>query len=76
MAGWQYSGLAGYLRTGKGVTRALTTFLTFCGAVSMSSSTLASLLSASKFYNFTCWTAFVLSIPLLLIHGLGVPRWN
>ena len=30
--------------------------------------------SQARFYNFTAWTGFLCSIPLLLLHTLGVPR--
>jgi len=66
-------GVAGYLSSGKGLTRVLVTLVTFCGAVSMSSADLAPFLSQAKFYNFTAWTGFLCSIPLLLLHTLGVP---
>ena len=32
--------------------------------------------SQARFYNFTAWTGFLCSIPLLLLHTLGVPRWD
>ena len=82
--------MAGYLSSGRGLTRVLVTvrskvkkviflapsqLVTFCGAVSMSSADLAPFLSQAKFYNFTAWTGFLCSIPLLLLHTLGVPRF-
>ena len=83
-------GVAGYLSSGRGLTRVLVTvrsnvynvtfwfsqLVTFCGAVSMSSADLAPYLSQAKFYNFTAWTGFLASIPLLLLHTLGVPRFH
>jgi len=71
-------GVAGYLSSGKGLTRALVTLVTFCGAVSMSSADVSRLgivtsASQARFYNFTAWTGFLCSIPLLLLHTLGVP---
>ena len=58
----------------KKLEKCLSQLVTFCGAVSMSSADLAPYLSQAKFYNFTAWTGFLCSIPLLLLHTLGVPR--
>jgi len=71
-------GVVGYLSSGRGLTRVLVTLVTFCGAVSMSSADVSRLglvtsASQARFYNFTAWTGFLCSIPLLLLHTLGVP---